>query len=428
MKGLPFQPVSTLRRRSKRLATAVPVDLVGVVGFTVVATVLLGITDVSSTVVRAAVGFPLLFLVPGYVTVSTLFPRSTPAHESQTGTRQLITQTQTLTDVERVALSFGLSFAILPPLGLVVAATPWGFTGPVVSSAVACFSIVGASLATIRRLSVPETDRYRVGFGRRLEAAHTAIFGPKSTLQVAVNVVLVLSMVLALTTVGYALVSPQEGEQYTSLRLLTESESGELVASGYPSEIEPGEPVPFVVGVENQEHQEMSYTVVVQEQRFVDGELVERTELQRTDTQVGQGTTDYIDQTVTPTTEEGTVRIAVLLYPDGVPETPTLENAYRKTYFWTTITGSDSPGSEAGSGEDGSDDTVVDDDPFDGVFGDEGTADTDGETESADGSDDDETVDEDDEAATSDDEATDEGATGGADVTGGSDAGNATAT
>jgi len=396
MKGLPFQPVSTLRRRSKRLATAVPVDLVGVVGFTVVATVLLGVSDVSSPVVRAAVGFPLLFLVPGYVTVSTLFPRSTPVHESKTGTWKLIEQTQTLTDIERVALSFGLSFAILPLLGLVVAATPWGFTGPVVSSAVACFSIVGASLATIRRLSVPEADRYRVGLGRRLEAAHTAIFGPKSTLQVAVNVVLVLSMVLALTTVGYALVSPQEGEQYTSLRLLTENESGEFVASGYSSEIEPSEPISFVAGVENQEQQEMTYTVVVQEQRFVDGELVERTELQRTDTQVGQGTTEYVEQTVTPTTEEGTVRIAVLLYPDGAPETPTLENAYRKTYLWTSVSETDSTVSEGGSSEDGTGSTDnetessssdTDDgtgDPFDGIFGDDGAD----EAESEDGPDD----------------------------------------
>ncbi|SDD39977.1 DUF1616 domain-containing protein [Natrinema hispanicum] len=394
MKGLPFQPVSTLRRRSKRLATVIPTDLIGVAGFTVVATVVLVVANVSSPVVRAAVGFPFLFLVPGYVTVATLFPRATPVQEPQAGRRRFIQQTQALTDIERGALSFGLSFAVLPLLGLVIAATPWGFTGPVVGSAVACFSIVGTSLATARRLSVPPVDRYRVRFGRRLEAAHTAVFGAKSTLQVAINVVLVLSMVLAVTTVGYALVSPQEGEQYTSLRLLTENESGELVASGYPPEIEPNESVPFVVGVENQEQREMTYTVVVQEQRFVDGELVERTELQRTDMQVNQGTTDYVDQTVTPTTEEGTVRIAVLLYPDGTPETPTFENAYRNAYFWTTVAETDSTVPEGGSSEDETDSTDnetessdTDDgigDPFDGIFDDDVAAETESEAGPAD--------------------------------------------
>ncbi|RZV10817.1 putative membrane protein [Natrinema hispanicum] len=408
MKGLPFQSVSTLRRRSKRLATALPTDLIGVAGFTVVATVVLVVANVSSPVMRAAVGFPFLFLVPGYVTVATLFPRATPVQEPQAGRHRFIQQTQALTDVERGALSFGLSFAILPLLGLVVAATPWGFTGPVVGSAVACFSIVGTSLAAVRRLSVPAADRYRVGLGRRLEAAHTAIFGAKSALHIAVNVALVLSMVLAVTTVGYALVSPQEGEQYTSLRLLTENESGELVALGYPPEIEPDEPVPFIVGVENQEQRGMTYTVVVQEQRFVDGELVERTELQRSDMQVDQGTTDYVDQTVTTTTEEGTVRIAVLLYTDDVPTTPTFENAYRNAYFWTTVTETDSTVPESGSSEDetGStgNETEVSDtddgtgDPFDGIFGDDVAAEAESEDEPDDEAAEDEPDDEVDEA------------------------------
>ncbi|MGM0389174.1 MAG: DUF1616 domain-containing protein, partial [Natrinema limicola] len=235
MKGLPFQSVSTLRRRSKRLATSLPTDLIGVAGFTVVSTVVLVVANVSSPVMRAAVGFPFLFLVPGYVTVSALFPRSTPVQEFQTGRRQLVQQMQTLTDVERVALSFGLSFALLPLLGLGIALTPWGFTGPVVVGTVACFALVGASLATARRLSVPPADRYRVGFGRRLAAARAWLFDAPSAFHVVVNVALVISMVLALTTVGYALVSPQDGEQYTSLQLLTEDETGELVASGHIS-------------------------------------------------------------------------------------------------------------------------------------------------------------------------------------------------
>ena len=371
MKDLLFQPLSAARRRSKHLATAIPTDLVGVVGFTVVAAVLLVVGNVSSTLLRAAVGFPLLVLVPGYVTVSTLFPRATP-QESPSKRWQLVRQANALTDIERVALSFGLSLALLPLLGLVIAATPWGFTGPVVGGTVACFSFVGAGLATVRRLSVPAADRYRIGLGRRLGAARTAIFGAKSSAHVAINVALVLSMVLALTTVGYALVSPQQGEQYTRLHLLTENESGELVASGYPEDVEPGGSIPFVVSVANQEQQDLTYTVVVQEQRFVDGEVVERTELQRVDRQVSAGTTEYVDQTVTPTTDEGTVRVAVLLYPDDVPATPTLENAYRHAYFWTTVTETDGTASEDGdseAGTGGADDGTTD--PFDGIFDDE---------------------------------------------------------
>ncbi|MFA9416666.1 DUF1616 domain-containing protein [Natrinema sp. HArc-T2] len=47
------------------------------------------------------------------------------------------------------------------------------------------------------------------------------------------------------------------------MQLLTEDETGELVASGYPSEIDAGNSIPLVVAVENQEGQAMGYTAVV---------------------------------------------------------------------------------------------------------------------------------------------------------------------
>ena len=338
MKDYPFQPVSALRRQTKRLATAIPVDLVAVSGFAVVAAVLLVVTNVSSSAIRAAVGIPLLFLAPGYVTVSALFPRSTPAQEAQADSRRLIEQTRPLTDVERVALSFGLSVALLPLLGLGISLTDWTFTGPVVVGTVTSVSLIGASLAIARRRSVPPADRYRVGVGSRLAAVRTWLLDTPSSFHVAVNVVLVLSLVFALTTVGYAFVSPQDGEQYTSLQLLTETDTGDYVASGYPSEIDAGDSIPLVIAVENREGQDKEYTVVVQEQRLEDGQVVERRERQRIDYWVIDERTVYGDRTITPSDDPGTVRLTVLLYDDGVPDTPTTENAYRHAYLWVDVT------------------------------------------------------------------------------------------
>ncbi|MDS0475118.1 DUF1616 domain-containing protein [Natrinema sp. 1APR25-10V2] len=380
MKGLPVQPFAAVRRRSKRLVAGIPIDLVGVAGFAVIAVGLLAVADVSSPLVRATVGFPLLFFVPGYVTVSTLFPRTSTAAGGTTDDRLLIRQTTGITATERAALSFGLSFALLPLLALVIAATPWGYTGPVVVSTVAGFGLVGSGLATVRRLSVPPADRYRIDFDRRLEAVRTAIFGAQSSLHVAANVVLVLAVVLALTTAGYAFVAPQDDEQYTSLRLLTETDSGELVASGYPSEIEPGESVPLVVAVENREEADRNYTVVVQQQRLQDGEVIERTELQRFSGEVTVGSTAYAERNVTPTADEGPVRISVLLYADGVPETPTHENAYRYTHVWTNVTEPDDTDTgDSADGTGGEDDSG--DDPFDDLFDDESDESSDGGTD-----------------------------------------------
>ncbi|MDF9745972.1 DUF1616 domain-containing protein [Natrinema salsiterrestre] len=433
MKEIPINLFATVRRRSKRLASWIPTDLVGVAGFVALAIVVLAVVDVSSPLIRAAIGFPLLFFAPGYVTVSTLFPRSSSAQEVATEDRLLIRQVVSMTDIERVALSFGLSVALLPLLALGIAATPWGYTGPVVVTTVSCFSLFGAGLAAIRRSVVPPADRYEIEFGRRLEGVYVAIFGVESSLHVAVNVVLVLAVVLSLTTAGYAFISPQEGEQYTSLQLLTENESGELVASGYPSESELGESFPFVIAVENQEDRDINYTVVVQEQRLEDGDVVERTELRRIDAGVSEGATEYYERNVTPASGEGSARISVLLYTDGVPETPTHENAYRHAYFWTTVTESDGSDSEAGdSGSDsevadsGDDSSEEDDDPFDDLFGDDDESESDDDEGEPDDSD--ET---DDEGESDDENETDEGTGDGDDETepiddGSGDGGNET--
>jgi len=344
MKGIPIQPVTTLRRRSRHLLKEIPTDLVGVAGFVVVATVLLTVVDISSPVLRAAVGVPLLFLVPGYVTVSMLFPRAEPITDPELVESSFIAQQRELTDVERVALSFGLSMAILPLLGLVISITAAGFTESTVVGTVSGFALAGLGVATGRRLAVPAPDRYRIHLGRRIATVRSALFDTDSTLQLAVNIALAVSLLVAVTTVGYALAAPQDGEEYTSLQLLTETESGDLVAGGYPDEVEPGESIPLVIGVENQEQEAMNYTVVVQEERIEAGEVVDRTQLRVIDYSLSDGGVGYGERELTPTETPGDVRITVLVYTDEVPETPSTENAYRHAYFWTEITDGDGDG------------------------------------------------------------------------------------
>ncbi|MFC4541762.1 DUF1616 domain-containing protein [Halosolutus amylolyticus] len=352
MKDVLTKPFAALQRRGRQLLGGVPGDLLVVAGFVLVAMVVLGVGSVSSSLVRAAIAGPLLFFVPGYVLVSLCFPRSTPVTATATDRPTLFVQTRSIDDAGRVALSFGTSFALLPLLGLVVASTPWGVTDGTVLGVIGGLALVGTCLAIGRRLAVPSVDRYHVGFARRFDAARAAIFETRSPVHTAINVAIVLSMILAVTTVGYALVAPQQGEEYTNLQLLTEDESGELVAGGYPDEISPGESIPLVIAVENQEQEEMNYTVVVQEQRIEDGDVVERTELRRIDYVLTDGGTGYGEREITPVAENGTVRISVQVYQDDVPETPTQEDAYRHTYFWTAVTdGSD------GATDDGADDT-----------------------------------------------------------------------
>ncbi|TYT63486.1 DUF1616 domain-containing protein [Natrialba swarupiae] len=330
-----YQSSTAVRQDSKQLAARLPMDLIGVAGFVVVAALLLAIVDTGSAVLRIVVGFPLLLFVPGYATVAALFPRTAADGRRETNSRPLIDR-RSVTDGERVALAFGLSLAILPLLGLVIAAASWEYSTSVAVGVVCVYALSVACIGAIRRLRVPTEQRYRLNLMRRASALHAAVFETKSPVHTAVNVALVVAMLVALTTVGYALVAPQDGERYTSLEILTEDDDGELVADP-PSEVDSGEELSFVVGIENREGEEMEYTVVVQEQWVSDDGVIDRHEHDRIEAQVSDGETAYGDREITTEATGGDVRIAVLLYEDDAPSNPTTDNAYRYGYFWTEI-------------------------------------------------------------------------------------------
>ncbi len=67
------------------------------------------ITFFPSNVLRIILGLPFLLFLPGYTLITVLFPRK-----------------RILDGIERVALSFGLSIAVVPLSGFVLNYTPWG--------------------------------------------------------------------------------------------------------------------------------------------------------------------------------------------------------------------------------------------------------------------------------------------------------------
>lgn len=321
---------------ARRVRRHLPTDLVVVCGFVLLATWVLVVWNPTSPVVRAVVGVPLLFLLPGYALVALLYPRSPPADVTPSvSTNDPVERVRGVTGVERIALSFGASFAVLPMIGLTIS-TVTAFTTTTVVTAVGGFVVVVTLLAAGRRLRLPLHERYRIDIGAGVTAIREGLYG-RSSVHAAVNVALVVSTLLALTTGGYALLAPQDGEQYTTMQLLSEDDSGDLVAANYPEEIGPRGVVPLVVAVDNQEGETMEYTAVAQQQRLEDGEVVEREEIDRFDYRLEDGATGHADRTLEPTAEDGEIRIALLLYPGDTPETPTTENAYRYTHVWTEV-------------------------------------------------------------------------------------------
>jgi uncharacterized membrane protein len=119
-------------------------DLLVIIGFVVVSSVIITVPPLSSSLLRVIVGSLLVLFIPGYLLVSTLFPRN-----------------DEIDAVERIALSIGLNLCIVVFVGLCLNYTPWGIRLNSILLALSAFILVFTVLSALRRIHVPESERFK---------------------------------------------------------------------------------------------------------------------------------------------------------------------------------------------------------------------------------------------------------------------------
>jgi uncharacterized membrane protein len=335
-----------------RPVRTLPADLAAIVVLVVLTTLSIFIPGVKETPLRIVLGLPFVLFIPGYAFIAALFPEAGagPTDDTdQDGDESDASATGHGRDggidgIERVALSFGLSIAIVPLIGLVLNFTPFGIRlVPIVVSLVG-FTLVAVAFGARRRHALPVEDRFQVPYRAWYGSAREELFQPDSRGDAALNVLLVLSIVLAIGSVGYAVAVPSQGEQFTEFYVLTENESGDLVADDYPTEFTQGEARPIVVGLQNHEREDVEYSVVIELQRVeqVDNgtnvSVLEETQLERFTMQAADNETVTRNVLLQPDMVGEDIRIVFLLYKDTVPAEPTAENAYRELHLWVNVT------------------------------------------------------------------------------------------
>ena len=109
-------------------------DLILVIFLVVLSVVVISAPPLNDTPIRAVVGFPIVFFLPGYSLVASLFPRD-----------------EGLDMLEKIALSIGLSICIVGLTGILLNFTPWGLKlGPVLLT-LSTFTLFFVALGAIRR-------------------------------------------------------------------------------------------------------------------------------------------------------------------------------------------------------------------------------------------------------------------------------------
>lgn len=332
---------TTWRSRLRRSFRSVDLDGATVLGYLVAFGAALYFFEIEGPL-RTVIGLPLALFLPGYALVAVAFPAKPdePATEADRSVVRLVA-VGSPGWYERIALSVASSLALLPLVGLVVASTRWGFTTTTVLVSLTGLTGVGMLFAVVRRVRLPEDRQFRVPIWTASADAYRGLFDPDTRFDGALNVVLILSMIVALSAVGYALVAPSGSASTTEYQLLTENESGELVAANYPDAIPPGGSEEMVVSVANGDNKERTYTVVVEAQRVEEqnGSLtvLEESEIDRLQLTVQGGATTRQRHTVAPPMTGETIRISYYFYRGEAPDDADAESA--DDHLWITVDG-----------------------------------------------------------------------------------------
>ena len=312
------------------LLRRVPADCAAAAFYALVVNLL--VVSVGSSGLRLVFVLPLLFFLPGYSLVASLYPEGRHAAGTEL-------EETGITTLERMGLSFGLSLVIVPLVGVGLWGTSRGASVTSVVTALTLFVFVTAAVGAYRRLSLPLNRRYRPPYGRFREAVGRGFDSP--SLDAAVDAALVLSVVAAVALLGYGLVFPMDGESYTGVALLSENAQGEMVATGYPSSFVAGEGQPLAIELENEEGAATTYTVVVHVERVRmqggDPTVVEFEEVDRFTERVDAGDSEVIRRSVSPAMTGDGLRLSYYVYKGDPADEVGADTAYRHLYIWIDV-------------------------------------------------------------------------------------------
>ena len=221
----------------------VPGDLIAVAAATAVTLACVYIPVLNESFLRILFGVAMVLFIPGYALIAALFPAKGD-----------------LDGIERVALSFGLSIAVVPLIGLALNYTPWGIRLDPILASLTLFTLAMTAAAWYRRLLLPAADRFTVPARAMLAAARLELFDPgASRLDRGLSAVLLVAIVAALATTAYVIAVPKEGEHFTEFYIL--GPGGK--AADYPTNFPAGSTQSLIVGIGNHEYREIPYTVEV---------------------------------------------------------------------------------------------------------------------------------------------------------------------
>ena len=276
---------------------------------------------------RIVIVVPSIILIPGYALVAALYPRNSE-----------------LDTLERVALSLGVSIAVVPLIGFGLNFTPGGISLDPIVLSLAAFTIAFSAIAFVRRDLLPAQER----FSPSLNAVLTRVTGGISShapasADRALNILLLVAVIAAIGATAYVIVVPNEEQRYTDFFILG-STGG---AGSYPVNMASGKNYSISLGVGNHEFREVNYTIEIWTLVMIQNEVTNSSEittmdlLDRFPVSLAHNETMIIPYNLS-VAKPGYNRIEFLLFDENVPpDTLTggerITASYRDLHLWITM-------------------------------------------------------------------------------------------
>jgi len=253
-------------------------------------------------VVRVISAIPQLLFFPGYLILSAVFP-----------------QKGTLKGIERIALSFGISIAVVSIIGLCLNYTPWGIgLYPAVIS-LFVFNIAMTTISLYRNWKLTQDQSISVYFDIN-NSFTSRLWATQSLRDKTITVVLLVLVVGGICLLAYSASMPRYTEKSTEFYVL--NEDGKV--DNYPSITKTGQSVKLILGIVNHENRTSSYTISV----TINGDM---------DQQIGplylkSGAKSEQNVTIPFIKVGQSQELEFLLYKDGGPK------VYDNVHLWIDVT------------------------------------------------------------------------------------------
>lgn len=303
------------------------IDLLVVAVWTVAAAVVF-VNEAGASLLTVIVGLPLLVFLPGYATVSVLFPAE-PAPGPAEGRFSLGGKT---TWTGRFAMAVAASPVVLAVVAFVLSGTIGIARAPAVGG-IAASTLLLTVAAFVRRARLDPS--HRAAPFRSLVPVFEGFFG-KSELQRVTTVVALVVFLIAVASVGLA---PADHVSHSEVALLSENETGDLVAADYETTYVAGEEAPHAVAIYNHENEETTYGVLtVIESVDADGTVTASERLDATTVTVPADERAVLERTIEPSVTGTDLRLRTFVYRGGMPENPRPGNADYTVRRWVAVT------------------------------------------------------------------------------------------